>query len=77
MMEIILYILRIILFLCFIHFVLYYNNIDIFDIIQKNKQMKENKQENIDVKNLALNENVNIEDNIKELQHTLKELESL
>ena len=76
-MEIILYILRIILFLCFIHFVLYYNNIDIFDIIQKNKQMKENKQENIDVKNLALNENVNIEDNIKELQHTLKELESL
>ena len=76
-MEIILYILRIILFLCFIHFVLYYNNIDIFDIIQKNKQMKENKQENIDVKNLTLNENVNIEDNIKELQHTLKELESL
>ena len=77
MMEIILYILRIVLFLCFIHFILYYNNIDIFDIIQKNKQMKDDNKEIMDIKNLTLNENVNIEDNIKELQHTLKELESL
>ena len=39
--------------------------------------MKDDNKEIMDIKNLTLNENVNIEDNIKELQHTLKELESL
>jgi hypothetical protein len=70
-MEIILYILRIVLLLCFIHFVLYYNNIDIFDIIQKQRDFS------IHNNNKIQNDNVNIEDNIKELQHTLKELESI
>lgn len=73
MMEIILYILRIVLLLCFIHFVLYYNNIDIFDILQKERESN-TKQNN---KTITTDNNVNIEDNIKELQHTLKELESI
>ena len=69
-MEMIIFIFRIILLLCIIHFVMFYNNIDIFDIItRKMIGEPEIKKE--------VNTNVNIEDNIKELQDTLDILKSV
>ena len=46
-----------------IHSMLYYYNIDIFEYMGKNKTKNE--------------ENIIIEENIKDLQHSLKELEEL
>lgn len=69
-MEMIIFIFRIILLLCIIHFVMFYNNIDIFDIITR-KMIGEP-----EIKKEA-NTNVNIEDNIKELQDTLDILKSV
>ena len=46
-----------------IHSMLYYYNIDIFEYINKSKKNVE--------------ENINIEENIKDLQHSLKELEKV
>ena len=47
-----------------IHSVMYYYNIDLFEILMKPKTSSQ------DV-------NINIEENIKDLQHSLKELEEL
>ena len=47
-----------------IHSVLYYYNIDLFEIFMKQKSNNED-------------ENINIEENIKDLQHGLKELQEL
>ena len=49
-----------------IHSVLYYYNIDLFEMFIKQKTTKEEEEENI-----------NIEENIKDLQHSLKELQEL
>lgn len=46
-----------------IHSVLYYYNIDLFELFMKQKTSEE--------------ENINIEENIKDLQHSLKELNEL
>ena len=46
-----------------VHSMLYYYNIDIFEYMGKNKTKNE--------------ENIIIEENIKDLQHSLKELEEL
>lgn len=46
-----------------IHSVLYYYNIDLFELFMKQKTSEE--------------ENINIEENIKDLQHSLKELKEL
>ena len=46
-----------------IHSVLYYYNIDLFELFMKQKTSEE--------------ENINIEENIKDLQHSLKELQEL
>jgi hypothetical protein len=46
-----------------IHSVLYYYNIDLFELFIKQKTSEE--------------ENINIEENIKDLQHSLKELQEL
>ena len=45
-----------------IHSILYYYNIDLFELFMKQKTSEE--------------ENINIEENIKDLQHSLKELEN-
>lgn len=47
-----------------IHSVLYYYNIDLFEMFMKKKTTNED-------------ENINIEENIKDLQHSLKELQDL
>ena len=47
-----------------IHSILYYYNIDLFEIFMKQKSNNED-------------ENINIEKNIKDLQHGLKELQEL
>ena len=47
-----------------IHSVLYYYNIDLFEMFMKQKITNED-------------ENINIEENIKDLQHSLKELQDL
>lgn len=47
-----------------IHSILYYYNIDLFEIFMKQKSNNED-------------ENINIEENIKDLQHGLKELQEL
>lgn len=47
-----------------IHSILYYYNIDLFELVMKQKTEQ-------------LEDNINIEENIKDLQHSLKELENL
>jgi hypothetical protein len=47
-----------------IHSILYYYNIDLFELVIKQKTEQ-------------LEDNINIEENIKDLQHSLKELENL
>jgi len=47
-----------------IHSIMYYYNIDLFEIIMKPKAS-------------SLDDNINIEENIKDLQLSLKELEEL
>ena len=47
-----------------IHSVLYYYNIDLFEMFMKQKINNED-------------QNINIEENIKDLQHSLKELQEL
>lgn len=47
-----------------IHSIMYYYNIDLFEIVMKPKTC-------------CHDDNINIEENIKDLQHSLKELEDL
>ena len=63
-MEIIIFIFRIVLILCILHFIMFYNNIDIFDIITQKLVGEPLIKTEEDT-------NVNIEDDIKELQNTL------
>tara|TARA_Y100001970_G_scaffold286561_1_gene409009 strand:- start:1649 stop:1963 length:315 start_codon:yes stop_codon:yes gene_type:complete len=101
-MDIIIYIFRLILLICVIHFITYQYNIDLFNlwsnnknkptynnisptdnndniiidtqpIIEKTKDNELPRQQNIETE-LSTNNN-DMEDNIKELQHSLKELE--
>ena len=62
-MYLIKYSIYVFIILFVIHSMLYYYNIDIFEYISKPKTIVE--------------ENINIEENIKDLQHSLKELEEL
>lgn len=95
-MDIIIYIFRLILILCFVHFVTYQYNIDLFNLwgnnktnnsnnknttpindnnVEDNKLTENNVQEEIVQEEVTSNQNNDMEDNIKELQHSLKELE--
>lgn len=92
-MDIIIYIFRLILILCFVHFVTYQYNIDLFNLWGNSKKNNSNNKntttttinDNNDEDNKltenniqeeeSLNQNNDMEDNIKELQHSLKELE--
>ena len=58
------YSIYVLVLLLVIHSVLYYYNIDLFEIFMKQKSSNED-------------ENINIEENIKDLQHGLKELQNL
>lgn len=98
-MDIFIYIFRLILILCFVHFVTYQYNIDLFNLWgnnktnnsnnkntttttindnndEDNKLIEKNIQPEVNVQEEEpLNQNNDMEDNIKELQHSLKELE--
>tara|TARA_B100001287_G_C22677750_1_gene528615 strand:- start:2600 stop:2881 length:282 start_codon:yes stop_codon:yes gene_type:complete len=90
-MDIIIYIFRLILILCFVHFVTYQYNIDLFNLWGNNKTNNSNNKnttpindnniednkltENNVQEEVTSNQNNDMEDNIKELQHSLKELE--
>ena len=62
-MHLLKYSIYVFVLLLVIHSVLYYYNIDLFELFMKQKTSEE--------------ENINIEENIKDLQHSLKELNEL
>ena len=69
-MNIIRYTFIVLFILSVVHTILYYYNLDIFQYMFKNNDNKFSHKENKDNK-------INLEENIKELQHSLQELNTL
>ena len=68
-MNLIRYTVIILFMLTIAHTILYYYNLDIFQYMFKSDSKKNNNNNN--------NNKINLEENIKELQHSLQELDTL